>query len=96
MFSVACFFTVHEHCFRGYSDVAGVAYTWVEWLEYNIQRTLGKCMDEAERELGISEVQNTMNRIKYIHKMLPQIREALNMRLPERDAARYDNHDGRI
>ena len=71
----------YDNCFRGYSDVVGVAYTWVEWLEYNIQRALGKCTDEAERELGISEVRNTMERIKYIHKTLPQIKEALNARL---------------
>lgn len=86
----------YDNCFRGYSDVAGVAYTWVEWLEYNTQRALGKCMDEAERELGISEVRNTMDRIKYIHKMLPQIKEALNTRLRKRDVTQYDNHDGRI
>ncbi len=67
----------YDNCFRGYSDVVGVAYTWVEWLEYNIQRALGKCMDETERELGISEVRTTMDRIKYIHKTVPQIREAL-------------------
>lgn len=71
----------YDNCFRCYSDVAGVAYTWVEWLEYNIQRALGECMDEAERALGISEVRNTMDRIEYIHKILPQIREALNTRL---------------
>ena len=67
----------YDNCFRGYSDVVGVAYTWVEWLEYNIQRALGKCMDETERELGISEVRTTMDRIKCIHKTVPQIREAL-------------------
>ncbi len=38
----------YDNCFRGYSDVAGVAYTWVEWLEYNIRRALGKCVDETE------------------------------------------------
>ncbi len=86
----------YDNCFRGYSDVAGVAYTWIEWLEYNVQRALGKCMDEEERVLGISEVRNTMDRIKYIHKIIPRIREALNMRLRKRDAAQYDNHDGRI
>ena len=86
----------YDNCFRGYSDVVGVAYTWVEWLEYNIQRALGKCMDEAERELGISEVRNTMERIKYIHKAVPQIREALNARLQRINVAQYDNHDGRI
>lgn len=83
----------YDNGFWGYSDVVGVAYTWVEWLEYNIQRALGKCMDEAERKLGISEVQNTMNRIKYIHKIVPQIREALNVRLRKRDVTQYDNHD---
>lgn len=73
----------YDNCFRGYSDVVGVAYTWVEWLEYNIQRALGKCMDSAERELGISEVRNTMDRMKYIHKTTPQIKEALDTRLRE-------------
>lgn len=86
----------YDNCFRGYSDIAGVAYTWVEWLEYNIRRTLGKCVDEAERESGISEVQSTINRMKYIQKTLPQIKEALNARLRKRDVTRYDNHDGRI
>lgn len=71
----------YDNCFRGYSDVVGVAYTWVEWLEYNIQRALGNCVDEAERELGISEVRNTINRIAYIHQMEPQIKAALNTRL---------------
>ncbi|MGN1196410.1 MAG: hypothetical protein ACI4TA_02295 [Acetatifactor sp.] len=52
--------------------------TWVEWLEYNIQRALGNCMDEAERELGISEVRNTIHRIQYIQEMEPQIQAALN------------------
>lgn len=67
----------YDNCFRSYSDITGVAYTWVEWLAYNIQRALGKCMDEAERELGISEVRNTIAIIKYIHKAEPQIKEAL-------------------
>lgn len=86
----------YDNCFRGYGDVAGVAYTWVEWLEYNIQRALGKCMDEEERNLGISEVRNTIGRIQYIHKTIPQIREALDTRLRKRDVTRYDNHDERI
>ena len=71
----------YDNCFRGYSDIVGVAYTWVEWLEHNIQRALGNCIDEAERALGIAEVRNTINRIAYIHKMEPQIKAALNMRL---------------
>lgn len=79
------YLVAYDNCFRGYSDIVGVAYTWLEWLEYNIQRALGKCMDRAERESGISEVRNTMDRMKYIHKMEPQIREALDTCLPKRD-----------
>ena len=86
----------YDNCFRGYSDVVGVAYTWVEWLEYNIQRALGNCMDEAERQLGISEVRNTMDRMKYIRKTVPQIKEVLNARLREIDVTQYDNHDEKI
>lgn len=71
----------YDNCFRGYSDVVGVAYTWVEWLEYNIQRALGNCVDEAERKLGISEVRNTINRIAYIKEQETRIKEALNARL---------------
>ncbi|MBQ7919600.1 MAG: aminoglycoside phosphotransferase family protein [Lachnospiraceae bacterium] len=71
----------YDNCFRNYGDVVGVAYTWVEWLEYNIQRALGNCIDEKERELGISEVRNTINRIAYIHKMEPQIKAALNCQI---------------
>ncbi len=75
----------YDNCFRGYGNVLGVAYTWVEWLEYNVQRALGTCADEAERELGISEVRNTIDRMQYIHKEIPRIREALDTRLPKRD-----------
>ncbi len=71
----------YDNCFREYSDVVGVAYTWVEWLEYNIQRALGNCMDEAERKIGISEVRHTVDRIQYIHKMEAQIKDALDTQL---------------
>lgn len=86
----------YDNCFRGYSDVVGVAYTWIEWLEYNIQRALGNCMDEAERQLGIAEVRNTVDRIKDIRNTMPQIKEALDGRLRKIEATQYDNHDERI
>ena len=86
----------YDNSFRGYSDIVGVAYTWVEWLEYNIQRALGDCIDEAERELGISEVRNTIDRIEYIQKQEPQIKVALNTRLGKVGVSHYDNHDERI
>lgn len=83
----------YDNCFRAYSSVFGLAYTWVEWLEYNIQRALGACIDETERMMGISEVRNTVERIKYIRNIEKDIKEALNSRLPEIKAGGYDNHD---
>ena len=73
----------YDNCFRAYSGVFGLAYTWVEWLDYNMQRALGACIDEAERQMGISEVRNTVERIKYIRNIEKEMKEALNSRLPE-------------
>lgn len=86
----------YDNCFRAYSSVFGLAYTWVEWLEYNIQRALGRCTDEAEQSLGISEVRNTINRITYIKNIEKQIKEALELRLPQIAIDQFDNHDERI
>ena len=85
----------YDNGFRGYSELVGVAYNWVDWLEYNIQRALGNCVDEAERNLGISEVRNTIHRIEYLREVEPQIKETLQqLRMPE--VRRYDTHDDRI
>ena len=76
----------YDNGFRDYAGVFGLAYTWIEWLEYNITRSLGRCQDERERETGISEVLNTVNRIRYIHEMEDRIRLWLNrffMGMPE-------------
>ena len=59
----------YDNGFRDYKSVFGLTYTWIEWLEYNIQRVLGSCQDKAEQEMGLTEVKNTINRIKYIHQM---------------------------
>ena len=61
-----------------YKSVFGLTYTWIEWLEYNIQRVLGSCQDKSEQELGLTEVKNTINRIKYIHQMEDKIKSNLN------------------
>jgi len=87
---------VYDNCFRAYSSVFGVAYTWVEWLEYNIRRALGMCADEAEREMGILEVKNTIARIQYVRSCEKEIKEALDSRLRQIEPVRYDNHDGTI
>lgn len=64
----------YDNGFRSYGDVVGVAYTWIEWLEYNIQRALGNCVDEEERQTGIAQVRYTIDRIQYIRRMEGQIR----------------------
>lgn len=73
----------YDNGFRGYHNLVGVAYNWVDWLEYNIQRALGNCVDGAERELGISEVRNTIRRIEYLREVEPQIKEALQAKVGE-------------
>ena len=68
----------YDNGFRNYSDVLGLAYIWVEWLEYNIRRALGQCQDENERRMGVSEVINTVNRIKHLYEMEDRIRYDLD------------------
>ena len=67
-----------DNGFRDYSSVLGLAYTWIEWLEYNITRALGRCQDEKEREMGIAEVRNTISRIRYIREKEDEIRMMLD------------------
>ena len=67
----------YDNGFRNYKSVFGLTYTWIEWLEYNIQRALGSCQDKSEQELGLTEVKNTINRIKYIHQMENKIKSNL-------------------
>ena len=71
------YFQAYDNGFRDYKSVFGLTYTWIEWLEYNIQRALGSCQDKSEQELGLTEVKNTINRIKYIHQMEDKIKSNL-------------------
>lgn len=79
---IAAFFNgylnAYDNGFRAYDDVFGLAYTWVDWLEYNIRRALGACVDEQERRMGISEVKNTIDRIQYIRSMEEEIKEVFD------------------
>ena len=79
------YLAVYDNGFRDYGKVLGLAYTWIEWLEYNITRALGQCRDEGERDMGISEVKNTVGRIRYIREKEDLIRRQLE-RLPRREA----------
>ena len=71
------YWDAYDNGFRQYGDVFGLAYSWVEWLEYNVQRALGQCQDAKEQEMGISEVKNTVNRIRYFHDMEQEILECV-------------------
>ncbi len=71
------YFEAYDNGFKDYKNVFGLTYTWIEWLEYNIQRALGSCQDKAEQEMGLTEVKNTINRIKYIHQMEIKIKSNL-------------------
>lgn len=57
----------YDNGFRSYDKLIGIAYTWIEWLEYNIKRALGLVSQDAdEMGLGEAETENTINRIKYL------------------------------
>lgn len=52
-------------------------YGSLEWLEYNVKRVLGiECVDE-EREIGLSEVRNTIAQIAYYHEKRNEIVDCL-------------------
>ena len=57
--------SAYDNGFLAYDTLYGIAYTWVEWLEYNIRRALGlEGSGEDERQLGEWEVRNTVARIR--------------------------------
>ncbi len=57
--------SAYDNGFLAYDTLYGIAYTWVEWLAYNICRALGlEGCSEEERQLGEWEVRNTVARIK--------------------------------
>ncbi len=69
----------YDNGFRDYSGVFGLAYSWVEWLEYNVKRALGHCADGAEREMGLSEAVLTLKRIAYLRNEESQIKAKLKV-----------------
>ena len=68
----------YDNGFKNYAEVFGLAYSWIEWLEYNIARALGRSSDENERQLGISEVRNTVTRIKYIRDIEKSVKKLMS------------------
>lgn len=80
--NLAAFFegylNAYDNSFRGYDSLFGIAYSWVEWLEYNVRRALGlEGSDTSEISLGEQEVKHTIGRIKYLGSLEEQICKTL-------------------
>lgn len=86
----------YDNGFRSYDELFGIAYTWIEWLEYNIRRALGMVSSDAwEIGLGEKETLSTINRIRYLASIQDEICSVLND-LPAPDPENYDTHDDRL
>jgi Ser/Thr protein kinase RdoA (MazF antagonist) len=72
------YFKSYDNGFRSYDRLFGIAYTWIEWLDYNIKRALGLVsLDAEEIGLGEAETVNTINRIKYLATIEDEICQVL-------------------
>lgn len=86
----------YDNGFRSYDELFGIAYTWVEWLDYNLKRALGiEVSADEEVQLGQTETINTINRIKYLHSIEKAICDVLNA-LPSPEAKNYKTHDDNL
>ena len=72
----------YDNGFRDYGSVLGIAYTWIEWLEFNLRRALGQCQDGAEQETGENQARETVRRIRHIRENEDRIRQAFSRRWP--------------
>ena len=71
------YLNAYDNGFRGYAEVFGLAYTWLEWLEYNLKRALGNCIGEDEKETGVKEAKNTLARIRCLYENEADIKREL-------------------
>lgn len=56
----------------------GLAFGWLEWLEYNVKRALGiECGGEEERLLGIAQAREAIARVVYFDSVRGMLLEAL-------------------
>ena len=72
------YFSSYDNGFRAYEELFGIAYSWLDWLEYNIRRALG--MEGSlpeEMQLGEEEVKNTLGRIRYLSEKEREVCEVL-------------------
>ena len=72
------YLSAYDNGFRSYDKLYGIAYTWLEWLEYNLKRALGiEGTTDEDINLGASETINTISRIKYLHSLEKDIQAVL-------------------
>ena len=92
----AGYLSLYDNGFRSYDEIFGIAYTWVEWLEYNIRRALGiDSSDSEEKKLGEEEVKSTIGRIRYLHEIERDIQAVLE-NLPAANSNKFKTHDDRL
>ncbi len=62
-----------------WTKLYGIGFSWLDWLEYNVKRALDiECRDEEERQLGLRQVHETVERIVYYES----VRDELLRHLP--------------
>ncbi len=90
------YLAAYDNGFRSYDELFGIAFSWLEWLEYNIRRALGlEASSEQEIKLGQEEVINTIARIKYLTQIEAEVRACLS-KLPPPDSKKYKTHDNSL
>ena len=83
----------YDNGFRSQDELFGIAYTWVEWLEYNIR--LGMEGGGDAIVFGEDETVRTISRIRYLVSVEPEVRRVLR-ELPAPDVKQYDVRDDRL
>ncbi|MBP5170021.1 MAG: phosphotransferase [Oscillospiraceae bacterium] len=91
------YLSAYDNGFRAYDELFGIAYTWIEWLEYNIRRALGMVSpDIGEIKLGESETEKTINRIKYLASIEADICSVLRGNNSERQIWIYGGENNMV
>ena len=86
------YLSAYDNGFRSYDELFGIAYTWIEWLEYSIKRALGIVSSNIDEiRLGESETENTINRIKYLSSIETDICSVLR-KLPAPNSRAFKTH----
>ena len=87
------YLSAYDNGFRSYDELFGIAYTWLEWLEYNFKRAQGlEGTTQEEIQLGRDEASKTIARIKYLRSIEKEVCDVLEALTPP-EAKNYKTHD---